>query len=174
MHPWPARRRPGVGLLRQDQRQVLTQRIDPKLIMANAILQQSSLELAEQIEAELMDNPALDVLEETPPCQGDCIDPANCPFCSQHRASSRTGEDFREIFDTEAGWPSDASGEADEDYDPMGNLEAEVTLQDHLRSQLRAVLPEEDYPLGEYLINCLDDNGWLDTTVEAIAAELRV
>jgi len=75
--------------VRQDHRQVLTHRIDPKLIMANAILQQNSVELAQQIENELMENPALDVIEDSLPCKGDCVDSTNCPFCSQRNAQPK-------------------------------------------------------------------------------------
>jgi len=62
-------------LIQQDQRQVQTQRIDPKLIMANTILQQTALELVQHIENELLENPALDVVEEEAPCNGNCLDP---------------------------------------------------------------------------------------------------
>jgi RNA polymerase sigma-54 factor len=158
-------------LLHQDQRQVITQRIDPKLIMANTILQQNSLELVQHIEAELLENPALDVLEEDAPCSGDCLDPNSCPFCSQRNAQA-----FREsaAYETDRDNYSEAAYDPDDEYDPVGNLEAELTLQDHLRALLRAAVPEEDYPLGEYLIHCLDDNGWLDGEPEEIAGELRV
>jgi RNA polymerase sigma-54 factor len=157
-------------LLHQDQRQVITQRIDPKLIMANAILQQNSLELIQHIEAELLENPALDVLEDDAPCSGDCLDPNSCPFCSQRNAQA-----FREgtAFDLARENYSEASYDPDDEYDPVSNLEAELTLQDHLRGLLRAAVPEEDYPIGEYLIHCLDDNGWLDGNLEEIALELR-
>ena len=75
-------------LLHQDQRQVISQRIDPKLIMANTILQQTTMELAQHIEAELLENPALDVLEEESPCEGRCLDPMTCPYCSQRLAAT--------------------------------------------------------------------------------------
>jgi RNA polymerase sigma-54 factor len=39
---------------------------------------------------------------------------------------------------------------------------------------LRAAVTGSDYVIGEYIINCLDDNGYLDTPVEEIAAELEV
>ena len=72
-------------LLQQEQRQTTTQRIDPKIIIANAILQLSAVELTQSIEAELMENPALDVLDDAS-CAGDCIDPAACPYCSLRRS----------------------------------------------------------------------------------------
>jgi len=161
-------------LLRQDQRQVISQRIDPKLIMANTILQQTSLELVQHIETELLENPALEVLEEPHPCAGDCLDPSSCPYCSQITSKPVYHLPIREVVDLDADYPVEAPVDLDDDFDLMGNIEAEVTLQDHLRALLRAALPEEDYWIGEYLINSLDDNGYLDETVEEIAAELKV
>ncbi|HSV73435.1 MAG TPA: RNA polymerase factor sigma-54 [Chthonomonadales bacterium] len=161
-------------LLRQDQRQVQAQKIDPKLIMANAMLQQGALELTQQIEAELMDNPALDVMDVEAGCNGECPDPATCPYCSQRRAADAEDE-ADEAMDVppdvfEFHQPSGADG--DPEFDTMGNLEAEHTLQDHLRSHMRAAIDEVDYPIAQYLIDCLDERGWLNATVEEVAAEL--
>lgn len=160
-------------LLHQDQRQVISQRIDPKLIMANTILQQTTMELAQHIEAELLENPALDVLEEESPCEGRCLDPLTCPYCSQRLAATYRSDTS---IDVEPEVLSDGAYdvELDEDYDPVGNLEAELTLQDHLRGLLRAAVVGNDYVIGEYIINCLDDNGYLDTPLEEIAQELEV
>jgi RNA polymerase sigma-54 factor len=158
-------------LLHQEQRQTITQRIDPKLIMANAILQQNSVELLQHIEAELLENPALDVLEEDAPCGGDCLDPNSCPYCSQRlAAASRQEVDL----DVESDNFHEPGFDPDEDFDPVGNLEAELTLQEHLRSLLRASVSGEDYVLGEYLINSLDDNGYLDGEPAELALELGV
>src|SRR2546423_6810443 len=109
--------------------------------MANTILQQSSLELVQQIEAELLENPALDVIEDAP-CSGDCIDPQACPYCSQ-----RFQQSFR---DSPAELDAYVEGgvDADDDYDPVGNLEAELTLQDHLCGLLRAAVDDHDYQIG--------------------------
>lgn len=160
-------------LLQQDQRQVISQRIDPKLIMANTILQQTTLELAQHIEAELLENPALDVMEEDSPCGGQCLDPAACPYCSQRIAAQyRTDTSL----DIEPDALNDGSYEVelDDDFDPVGNLEAELTIQDHLRGLLRAAVIGPDYVIGEYIINCLDDNGYLDTSIDELAMELEI
>jgi len=161
-------------LIRQDQRQTVTQRIDPKLIMANAILQQTSLELAQHIEAELLENPALDIVEEVPACNGDCLDPANCPCCSQRLALASREKEGPEPLDLEPDLYVETVYEADDDYDPLGNVEAELTLQEHLRNQLRASLPDEDYWIGDYLISSLNESGRLAAPVEDIAAELGI
>jgi RNA polymerase sigma-54 factor len=158
-------------LLRQEQRQTLTQRIDPKLIMANAILQQSSLELVQQIEAELLENPALDIIEEVG-CSGDCIDPLSCPHCSQRLAlSHREAEDLSPI-EPEPDHYIEGGIDFEPDFDPVSNLEAELTLQDHLCALLRAAVPPEDYAIGEYLIHNLDESGLLEGTPEQMAMEI--
>ncbi len=165
--------------IQQDHRQVITQRIDPRLIMANSILQLTNLELSQSIENELLENPALETLEDLP-CTGDCIDPATCPYCSARNAKEQESEQQAEapdFGDSEAEYEtffSSSSPESEDDYDPVGNLEAEMTLQEHLRSLLRAAVPAEDYWIGDYLINTLEDNGWLGDTLENIAQELDV
>ena len=51
-------------LFEQGPKQTLSTRIDPKLIMANNILQLSSLELQQVVEQELAENPALELPED--------------------------------------------------------------------------------------------------------------
>ena len=48
------------------------------------------------------------------------------------------------------------------------------SLYDHLNWQLRVSgLEGEDYKIGYYLINTLDENGYLSISVEEIAEELK-
>lgn len=163
-------------MLIQDQRPVLSQRIDPKLIVANTILQLSSLELVQSIESEIVMNPALETLEESG-CDGNCIDPVNCPFCSTHLQVREREE--AESLDSGEG-DSELEGlsyfdiEPNEDYDLFGNLEAETTLQQHLSGLLRATVPDTDFILGEYLINSLDERGWLPDDISLIACDLNL
>jgi RNA polymerase sigma-54 factor len=161
-------------LLKQEQRQTLSQRIDPKLIMANAILQQSSLELVQQIEAELLENPALDVIEEIG-CAGDCVDPLACPHCSQRILPQRPEiEDLSPIEPEPESVLFDGGPDPDLEADLVGNIEAELTLQDHLCNQLRAAVDESDYEVGEYIIQNLDEGGFLDSTTLQMAIDLDV
>src|SRR5579871_2976766 len=165
--------------MQNDQRQIITQRIDPKIIMANTILQLSAMELNQTIENELLENPALEILEETS-CAGDCIDPNTCTFCPLRKNHEERREQEAESLDTgdfehEYEPPYGVNyGEVEEDYDPLSNMEAEFTLQEHLRGLLRAAVPSEDYRVGEYLINCLNEQGLLGETPEFIALELDV
>lgn len=161
-------------LLHQEQRQALTQRIDPKIILANSVLQLTSQELVRSIEDELMENPALETLEEGH-CSGDCIDPSTCPYCLARKNRENTGEapDFGDL-DSDGDSVFASVSLDSEAFDLVSNLEAEMTLQEHLRNLLHAAVSEEDYRIGEYLISSLDDRGWLEGTTEGIAADLGV
>jgi len=166
-------------LLQHEQRQVTTQRIDPKIIVANTILQLSAVELTQSIEAELMENPALDVLEDAS-CSGDCIDPSTCPYCSLRRKSNSDSDPLGETpdsgdheieFDPTYGISQTAR---DDDQDPVSNIGTEVTLKEHLLSLLRATVAEKDYYIGEYIINSINERGWLGDTIESIALDLTL
>ena len=166
-------------LLQHEQRQITTQRIDPKIIVANTILQLSAVELTQSIEAELMENPALEVLDDSS-CAGDCIDPSSCPYCSLRRNTNSDSDPARETPDS-----GDHDIEFDpaygitvsireDDQDPVGNIGSEMTLKEHLIGLLRASVTEEDYYIGEYIINNLNQRGWLGDTIESIALDLTL
>lgn len=59
-----------------------------------------------------------------------------------------------------------------EPYEGRHNLQAEVTLRDELLFQLMTGTLELPTELGEYIIACLDSNGYLKTTAEAIGEAL--
>lgn len=165
-------------LLQNDQRQVITQRIDPKIIMANSILQLTSMELLQSIEGEVADNPALDTLDDAP-CSGDCIDPTNCPYCSARRLRDADVDPRSETPDsgdqeTEFELFGFQTAEAEEEYDFVANLEAELTFQEHLRGLMRNLVRAEEYWIAEYLVNNLSERGWLDGDPEEMAAEMGV
>ncbi len=169
-------------LMHQEQKQALSQRIDPKIIMANTILQLNSMELHHTIEDELLDNPALEAIEDSP-CDGHCLDPQNCPYCAARLKKREDAEEEEASHDSyDSGDPETDYDpyfgafplEQEEEYDPLGNLEAEMTLQEHLRGLLRAGIESADYWIGEYIIHTLDDKGWLGEPIENIALELGV
>ena len=151
--------------LNQQLQPTLHVRVTPKQIAANAILAMSSVELTEAIAAELEENPALEMLEQS-----------TCPICG----STITGSHCTECL------PKDAAGSAPEapdgsvgewslrdeadDLDPIARAEAEFTLQEHLEWTLRALLPARLHPVAEYAIGALDENGFLTESDEAIAA----
>lgn len=158
-------------LIEQGQRFSLTQKIDPKLIMANNILQLSSMEMLQAIEMELAENPALEVPEDDPCESCDqprtlCID---CPFKKNTVTSDETDLSVYELEQ-----PIDFAADAeDDDSDFVSNIRAEITLQDHLTSLMTGSVPPEQLEIGEYIISNINDSGYLECSVEQIALELN-
>lgn len=156
--------------IEQGIRHSLSQKIDPKLIMANNILQLSSMELTQLIEQELVENPALEVPEEDP-CEGCdqpktlCID---CPF----RKNSLSSEDM-DLSAYELEQPIDfAADSEDGEGDFIANIRAEITLRDHLNSLLVGSVPPEQQEIGEYIVSNINDAGRLEGSIEQVALEL--
>ena len=157
-------------LIEQGLRQALSQKIDPKLIMANNILQLSSMELQQAIEQELAENPALDVPDDDP-CE-NCDQPRTlCIDCPFRKQAVTTDDTDLSVYELEQ--PIDFASDAEEgEGDFISNIRAEITLQDHLLAVLRAVLASNQWEIGEYIISNINDSGYLEGTVEEFAHEL--
>lgn len=156
--------------LNQQLQPALQVRVTPKQIAANAILAMSSVELAETISAELEENPALDMLEQsTCPICGSLITGSHCTECLP-KGSAGSGP-----ADVPEGGPGDwAVREEADELDPIARAEAEFTLHEHLTWTLYALLPARLHPVADYAIGALDDNGFLTDSDEEIAAATRV
>lgn len=156
-------------LIEQGLKQTLSQKIDPKLIMANSILQLSYMELQQAIEQELVENPALEVPDEDP-CE-NCDQPKTlCIDCPFHKESVSSEDIDLSIYEVEQ--PIDFAADADDDNDFIANIRAEITLQDHLNAAVRGALPAEQWPIGEYIISNINDSGYLEGMIEEFAADL--
>ena len=175
--------------LRTSQHLALT----PQLQQSIRLLQLSTLELHQEIEQILGDNPLLERLDdpldrsvrlladgainnapangEAPPAPGQQAEGQEAP--AQEGEGSENGADH-DRFDadwSEGGAPSSGGGE-DEDGRPQ--LEAcAITLREHLMEQVReATLSARDRALSELVIDALDDNGYLEEPLDEIHARL--
>lgn len=164
--------------LEQQLRPELSIRISPKLIASTKILALSSQELAQTIQHEILENPALEVEENTqcPTCGGP-LDDGRCANCTR-QAEGPDGK-----ADDASEWDADrfseyASGRTvntdDDDYDPLARVTAEESLADTLLLSLEAQLPAADYPIAEYLVGNLDERGYLSVRVDDAARALDV
>lgn len=156
-------------MLIQDQIQTQQQKIDPKIIMANAVLQLSGMELQQAIEQELDENPALEQ-EDEDPC-ADCeLSPFGCKDCKyQQRTPEFEPEDPRV---PEQEFVFDFSSDPEDQSDPMGQISADFTLGEHLRNQLGNVASGRVFEVGDYLINYIDDNGYLKCDLLELTLEV--
>ena len=156
-------------LIEQGLKQTFSQKIDPKLIMANSILQLSAMELQQTIEQELAQNPALDVPDEDP-CE-NCDQPKTLCIDCQFRKEGVSASDVDlSIYELEQ--PIDFAADAEDEGDFIANIRDEITLQDHLRTALRAALPSEQWEIGEYIVANINDSGYLEGSVEEFVLDL--
>ncbi len=150
--------------LEQTQRLIMT----PELKQAIEILQYNSIELNNFIQQELVNNPVLEPyqqkveidngLNKEDKSQNDIIDMKKLfseydPF--KYRTYIRNYEEKEEA--------------SFENY-----LSTETTLYDHLLFQLQfAILKEKEKAIGKYIIENINDNGYLQISKEEICEELN-
>src|SRR5438477_2726594 len=158
--------------LTQSQRQEM--KVWPRLIQANEVLQLSSQDLEQLIAKELDENPALELVEAHR-CEvcGTELMGSICPQClsRQKGPGSSTGDGWDDAMPgaRDLAVPSD-----DDELDVWGRVAAEATLQERLLLHLRAMLPERDHPIAEFLVGGLDDDGYLRIPLDEVAETLQV
>ncbi len=161
--------------LTQDMAVHMGMRVSPRLVAASYILELSSMELQQAISAELADNPAMEMLEQpTCPTCGEPLHGSICPNClnAQKGPTSSSDGDYDSSDDYVP--EHSLSGSADDEFDPLTQVAVQLTLSERLNNELQAMLPREDVPIGEYLVGNLNDNGYLQTTVEEVSERLHV
>jgi len=162
--------------------------LTPQLQQSIRLLQLSTLELNQEIENYLHENPLLERVDEPPApitnytASGDTPQPvgeqpAAEPEASYNESDSGIGEWSGESMGT----GSAGSQQRDENDEPSyAEIQAEVTsLRDHLGTQLAMTqLPHRDSTLVRLIIEALDDGGYLTQSLEEIhemlPAELEV
>jgi RNA polymerase sigma-54 factor len=149
--------------------------LTPQLQQSIRLLQLSTVELNQEIERILMENPALE-REEGEHGSGE-HDAPRAPSEPAESASSTPASEAPAAPETD--WPSEAAAnwrgpEDDEDGDRTHVTPDTPTLRDHLRSQLSLTnLGERDRIFVELLIDALDEDGYLTQPLEEIAALLQ-
>ncbi|HEV2610114.1 MAG TPA: RNA polymerase factor sigma-54 [Noviherbaspirillum sp.] len=168
--------------------------LTPQLQQSIRLLQLSTLELHQELEQILSDNPMLERVDD--PLDHSIrllADGAISPQGTQpdtpvpNDTGSAAGEDTDRPFEGGDGADAAASGEAEwsfddvartskapEDDDARPQLEAhETTLREHLLEQMRVSVREmRDRALLELMIDALNDNGYLEEPLEEIHARL--
>jgi RNA polymerase sigma-54 factor len=142
--------------LEQTQKLIMTQ----ELQQAIKILQLSSLELKEYIQQQLETNPLIEEKE-------DDIE-ANI-----ETNPSEDGENLilQLIKNVEYGRGEYGyNNDSDSDFSYENYVASHTTLKDHLFFQLHiTIVPEQQRKIGEYIIESLNDNGYLTADIQEIA-----
>lgn len=138
----------------------------PALIALNNMLILSTLELQQMIQQELEDNPALELNE----AQEEV-----CQRCGRHYTGTTCMHCLQEDMRTMEADRDDYTGPLDDDeFDPLMLVATPPSLGESLLRDLRASLPNEDHFIAEYLIGSLDDQGYLEGTLEEVATTLSI
>ena len=179
--------------LRTSQHLALT----PQLQQSIRLLQLSTLELHQEIEQILGDNPLLERLDdpldhsvrlladgainnapvpgEAPPAPGQQAEGEGSGPAEGEGAEGGAVDGDRPDNDwSEGSGASSGSGSSSDDEDGRPQLEAcAVTLREHLMEQVReTLLSTRDRALAELVIDALDDNGYLEEPLDDIHARL--
>src|ERR671918_317704 len=172
--------------IRQVQKLAQQLVMTPQLQQAIKLLQLSRLELQEMISKELQENPTLEEVtgeeveggdqakSELPP---EAVLPLAEPVINRElSAVDKIGTlDWQEYLDTHSNsihgsLTAEATSE-DSDSPPSweNSLTKKTTLEDHLIWQLRlSKITEQESAIGLYMIQNLDENGYLAATLEEI------
>ncbi|MDB5880150.1 MAG: polymerase factor sigma-54 [Ramlibacter sp.] len=190
--------------LRVSQHLALT----PQLQQSIRLLQLSTLELAQEVEQMLDENPFLEVNQDEAPREEFGIAQADAPVPEEDRetefAEFTPPRDDSRVVATEPeaagaveaevpGWEGDGSTEvvpddnewggdatprknnlaADDQMEPSDLARGQESLQSHLHRQALSLrLSEEDCHVLRFLIESLNDDGYLEDSFESLAAGL--
>jgi RNA polymerase sigma-54 factor len=185
-------------LIRQSQALVMT----PQLMQAIKLLQLSNLDLVAYVEGELERNPLLDQSaddtesvaesEAAPPADGIRSDGEEWGESEngsvhngvEHRAEASLDDGFADEGHADgvrgaegpaaySQWASVGGGRADGDHNLEAYVPAETTLADWLRQQLViAIAQPSRRMIGQYLIDLVDEAGYLGADLAAAAEKL--
>jgi RNA polymerase sigma-54 factor len=175
--------------LRTSQHLALT----PQLQQSIRLLQLSTLELHQEIEQILGDNPLLERLDDpldhsvrlladgainSAPSNGEAppAAPGQEAGAPAEGAEGEGGDSSdRDSGEADSDWGGEGGGaRSGDDEDGRPQLEAcSVTLREHLNEQVRTTgCNARDRVLAELVIDALDDNGYLDEQLDEIHARL--
>jgi RNA polymerase sigma-54 factor len=160
--------------LKVSQKQVLT----PGLVQMVSLLALNKQELREMIDAELLENPVLEELEETVPLAEEIRTPEEAAPAGEEKAEEKDpfdeidfGSYFQDYLDP--GYRTPQSTEINEKPSFENFLSKPTTLTDHLTWQLGSLhLTDGVREAAELIIGNLDGDGYLTASDEELLAVL--
>ncbi|MGB0906445.1 MAG: RNA polymerase factor sigma-54 [Maricaulaceae bacterium] len=177
--------------LQQKQGQSLV--MTPQLQQAIKLLQLSNIELTAFVEEQLESNPLLERGTGDENRRGEDVDTGDTPSLESvdfeapamsageldapaHAMDSEaTAADVGGSVDWSKSSSSGGSFNGSSDYDPLENTAADISLSEHLTAQLAmAVTDVKDRLVGQYLIDQVDENGYLRGDISEISERLGV
>ncbi|HWG19919.1 MAG TPA: RNA polymerase sigma-54 factor [Terracidiphilus sp.] len=164
--------------LKVAQRQVLT----PGLMQMVSVLALNKLELKEMIDAEMVENPVLEEIDETVPMFDEVAGRQEQLERPAEEAAAPPQDSFNEVdFGSyfqdylDPGYRTQPEYEDSEKPSFENFLSQPTTLADHLAWQLGALTLEPDLcAAAEFVVGNLDENGYVSAAEEELAASLHL
>jgi RNA polymerase sigma-54 factor len=156
--------------------------LTPQLQQSIRLLQLSTIELNQEIEQALQENPLLERVEPAEPAAFQSGSDAMTATQAPAEPTSEPAADFNDEVDTS--WSGDggsghAQRDGDDDVDAGDIQAAAVGLREHLNAQLSLTqLAAAERSVVAFLIEALDDDGYLtqslDELADAVAGDVDV
>ena len=163
-------------MLKQNLQIKLGQKLAPQQIQLMKLIQLHTLEFQEELERELEENPALEVVkEETVEDDFSSLDNNN-DYEEEGNESIETDFDVDEyLYDDEPSYKTSTSNYSadDEEYDSESLLTEGQSLYEYLMEQIHLLnIEDDDLKIAEYIIGNLDNDGYLRREIKAIVDDL--
>jgi RNA polymerase sigma-54 factor len=162
-------------MLKQNLQIKLGQKLAPQQIQLMKLIQLHTLEFQEELERELEENPALEVVKEDSGDEDD-FSSLDADYESEGSESIDTDFDVDEyLYDDEPSYKTASSNFSadDEDFDNESLLTEGQSLYDYLMEQIHlSSIDDEDLKIAEYIIGNLDNDGYLRREIKAIVDDL--
>lgn len=152
----------------------------PQLRMALKVLQCTSIELSNEIQAHVDSNPMLEFESDyNNEPSSDLTDFSAPEEASSSESQEQWEKDIPEQLSVDSGWDdhysnATATSSSSSDFDPLLNQTADTSLQSHLSEQLDLCgFSETDRMIADYIVDSLDLNGWLADLPENLIAAIN-
>lgn len=150
-------------MLKQNLQLKLGQKLAPQQIQLMKLIQLHTLEFEEELERELEENPALEIVKE----DGDEDDYSSLDDKLENEGSESIETDFdvdEYLYDDEPSYKTASSNYSadDEEFDNESLLTEGQSLYDYLMEQINLLkIDEDDLKIAEYIIGNIDNDGYL-------------
>ena len=155
-------------MIKQNLRLKLSQKMAPQQIQLMRLIQLSTIEFEQNLQKEIEENPAIEIVSET--FNEDSYD----EFENNEDSTDFDVEDY--LFDEEPTYKTSTANYSpdDETYDSQNVIVEKQTLYDYLMEQIQMThLEGEDLWIAQYLIGSLDPaDGYLRRDIKSIVDDM--
>ena len=161
-------------MVKQALHQSLQQKLLPQQIQLMKLIELSTLELEQKVKDELETNPALDDENVSVDNLEDNFSESDSEINNERTEAEKEFDIDQYISDDEIPtYKMYANNMSDDDSNEKMPLVGGHTHFDLLQNQLAEVkLLEKEFQIGEYIIGCIDEDGYLRRTVDEIIDDL--